>query len=208
MSQKRLRYTLIGEGFAEYEFIPKYLEWAASTFAENVQVSQTKVRLPISKNPSVSKILTGAGMMCAQTFADKKDPCDLCIIGIDLDQPDHTDDLDYHKARIDELTDKMGKVYRVYENRIIVYVPIQAIDCCTSYLQQRVTANSLELKTKEVTKKIVYGESRPDRQRIVQVVKSAVANADFDELAKQSRSFRHFHEQVMSFFENLPLNSS
>jgi hypothetical protein len=201
MSQKRLRYTLIGEGFAEYEFIPAYLEWVAGNQSIKMQVSQTKIRLPISKNPSVSKILTEAGTMCAQTFADKKDPCDLCIIGIDLDQPDHTDELDYHKKRIDELTTKMGKVYTVYKDQLIIYVPIQAIDCWISYLQQHVAANSLESIAKETTKKVVYGESKPDRQRIVQVVRAAVANADFNELAKQSRSFRHFHNQVTSFLE-------
>ena len=41
-------------------------------------------------------------------------------------------------------------------------------------------ANSLESIPKETTKKAVYGESRPDRQRIVQVVKATQANADFN----------------------------
>lgn len=199
MSQKRLRYTLIGEGFAEYEFIPKYMEWAAGTLAKNVQVSQTKIRLPISKNPSVSKILAEAGNMCAQTFADKRDPCDLCIVGIDLDKPDHTDELDYHQARVDELISAMGKIYTVYKGQLVLYVPIQAIDCWIYYLQKNAVANSLESTTKDATKKLVYGESKPDRQRIVQVVKAAVDEADFQKLAKQSRSFRHFHEQVEAF---------
>ena len=202
MSQKRLRYTLIGEGFAEYEFIPKYMEWAAGTYAGNVQISQTKVRLPISKNPSVSKILTEAGNMCAQTFADTKDPCDLCIIGVDLDQPDHTDDLEYHTKRINELSSRMGKVYTVYEKRIVLYVPIQTIDCWIYYLQKNVSNNSLESTPKDATKKSVYGESKSDRQHIVQVVKAAVTKADYIKLAKQSKSFRHFHEQVKLFLED------
>ena len=199
MSKSTLRYTLIGEGFAEYEFIPAYMTWLGNTLAPGIQVNRTRVQIPISKNPSVSKVLQEAGTLCARSFADERDPCDLCIIGIDLDRPDHTDDLDYHSERVKELQDRMGKVYLSYRNRIILYVPIQAIDCWISYVQQTATANSLESSTKDDTKKLVYGQSNPDRQQIKKVVKEAVSKADFAQLTKQSRSFNHFHKQVQAF---------
>ncbi len=45
----------------------------------------------------------------------------------------------------------------------------------------------------------VYGTKNPDRQRIEKIVREAASKADFSRLAKQSRSFAHFHHQVTSF---------
>jgi hypothetical protein len=50
----------------------------------------------------------------------------------------------------------------------------------------------------------VYGSTNPDRQRIEQTVRKAVEKADFEKLAKQSKSFRHFHEQVEKLLKNYP----
>lgn len=199
MSKSTLRYTLIGEGFAEYQFIPAYMEWVSKATAPTLQITRTRVQIPISKNPSVSKVLELAGQYAARSFVDERDRCNLCIVGIDLDEADHTDDLEYHARRLQELQNSMGKVYKAYEQQLILYVPIQAIDCWISYVQQKATPNSLESSAKNETKKRVYGESNPDRQKIENTVRSVVAKADFAQLAKQSRSFAHFHKQVHTF---------
>lgn len=195
---KLVRYTLIGEGFAEYKFIPAYMEWAAKQL-NDLQIVRSNIQIAITKNPSVSRVLQEAGLYCSQSFSDTRNTCHLFIAGIDLDESDFTDDLEIHGKRLQELKEKMGKVYKQYEDRTILYVPIQAIDCWVYYVQQRATANSLESTGKDETKKKVYGEKNPDRQRIEKVVREAVANADFAQLAKQSRSFRHFHKQVTGF---------
>jgi hypothetical protein len=95
----------------------------------------------------------------------------------------------------------MGKVYKQYKEKIILYVPIQAIDCWVYYIQHNATANSLESTNKDETKKKVYGEKNPDRQRIERIVREVAAKADFAKLAKQSRSFKHFHEQIVAFLD-------
>ena len=163
------------------------------------QVVRTRIQTAISKNPSVSRVLKETATYCAQSFADSKDPCDLFIAGIDLDKPDFTDELIHHAKRVGELQNGMGKVYRNYSSQIILYVPVQAIDCWVYYIQQNANANSQESAGKDDIKKKVYGFKNPDRQRIIKVVKEAVANADFDKLAKQSKSFAHFHKQVNEF---------
>ncbi|MBC3784368.1 hypothetical protein [Spirosoma utsteinense] len=195
---KTLRYTLIGEGFAEYQFIPAYMSWAAGQ-AGDLKAIRTNIQIAVSKNPSVSKVLDRAAMYCAQSFTDDRNPCDLFIAGIDLDGTDFTDDLEIHDKRLRELKEKMGKVYRQYEDRTILYVPIQAIDCWVYYTQHQASANSLEAVGKDDTKKKVYGDKNPDRQRIEKVVRESAAKADFSKLAKQSRSFAHFHKQVSEF---------
>lgn len=195
---KILRYTLIGEGFAEYQFIPAYMSWAAEQ-AGDLNAIRTNIQIAVSKNSSVSKVLDKAAMYCAQSFADDRNPCDLFIAGIDLDGTDFTDDLETHGKRLRELKEKMGKVYRQYEDRTILYVPIQAIDCWVYYTQHQASANSLEAIGKDDTKKKVYGDKNPDRQRIEKVVRESAASADFAKLAKQSRSFAHFHKQVSAF---------
>ncbi|WP_460910457.1 hypothetical protein [Spirosoma areae] len=195
----KLTYTLVGEGFAEYQFIPAYMEWVAISYPQIEQIVRTKIQIPITKNSSVSKVLQSGATLCAQSFADTKNPCELFIAGIDLDEPDFTDDLERHDKRLRELKEKMGKVYSQYKDNIILYVPIQVIDCWVYYVQHNATANSLESVGKDETKKRVYGEKNPDRQRIEKVVREAAAKADFAKLAKQSRSFKHFHHQVTNF---------
>lgn len=195
---KLLRYTLVSEGFAEYKFIPAYMEWAAKQLGD-LQVVKTNIQIAITKNPSLSKVLQEAATLCARSFADDRNPCHLFIAGIDLDEPDFTDDLELHGKRLRELKERMGKVYKQYEDKTILYVPVQAIDCWVHYVQQRATANSLESTGKYETKKKVYGEKNPDRQRIEKVVSEAATKADFAKLAKQSRSFAHFHIQVTDF---------
>jgi hypothetical protein len=195
---KTLRYTLIGEGFAEYVFLPAYMSWAAAQ-AGDLKAIRTNIQIAVSKNPSVSKVLDTAALYCAQSFADDRNPCNLFIAGIDLDETDFTDDLEIHGRRLRELKEKMGKVYRQYEEKTILYVPIQAIDCWVYYTQYPASANSLEAVGKDETKKKVYGDKNPDRQRIEKVVREAVSKADFPKLVKQSRSFAHFHKQVTTF---------
>ena len=197
---KTLRYTLVGEGFAEYQFVPAYMNWAAAQIGD-LQIVRTNIQIAITKSPSLSKVLQGAAMLCAKSFTDDRNPCDLFIAGIDLDEPDFTDDLELHEKRLRELKERMGKVYRQYEDRTILYVPIQAIDCWVHYVQKNATVNSLESVDKDETKKKVYGERNPDRQRIEKVVREAATKADFAELAKQSRSFAHFHKQVTNFLK-------
>ncbi len=196
---KTLRYTLIAEGFAEYQFIPAYIDWTAKQVG-GIQAIRTKIQLAVSRNPSVSKVLHEAATYCAQSFADEKNPCDLFIAGIDLDTTDFTDDLEYHAKRLEKLQDAMGKVYQRYESKIILYVPIQAVDCWIHYVQQDATPNSLESTSKNETKHKVYG-NRQDRQQIEKVAGEAAAKADFAKLARQSRSFKHFHNQVVQFLQ-------
>lgn len=199
MSKTRLTYTLVGEGFAEYQFIPVYMNWVISNYPQIKQVVRTKIQIAITKNPSVSKVLQEAATLCARSFADERNTSDLFIAGIDLDEPDFTDDLERHNKRLRELKDKMGKVYKEYENRIILYVPIQAIDCWICYVQHNPASNSLESIGKDEVKRKVYGEKNPDRQRIEKTVHEAALQADFTKLAKQSRSFAHFHKQITDF---------
>ncbi len=195
-----LRYTLVGEGFAEYQFIPAYMEWAASQIRD-LQIVRTNIQIAITKNPSLSKVLQEAPILCATSFADDRNPCHLFIAGIDLDEPDFTDEQEIHDKRLRVLKERMGRVYRQYEEKTILYVPVQAIDCWVHYVQQNATANSLESIGKDETKRKVYGMKNPDRQRIEKVVREAASKADFARLAKQSRSFKHFHSQVVAFLE-------
>ncbi|QKZ11263.1 hypothetical protein [Spirosoma sp. KUDC1026] len=196
---KILRYTLVGEGFAEYQFIPTYMNWVTKENG-NVQAVRTNIQIAISKNPSVSKVLQEAASLCALSFADKKSPCNLFIAGIDLDTSDFTDDLEYHSARLQEIINSMGKVYQLYKDKVILFVPIQAIDCWIHYVQSDATPNSLESTNKDDTKRKVYG-SRQDRPQIEKVAREAGAKADFNKLARQSRSFKHFHQQVVQFVQ-------
>jgi hypothetical protein len=66
-----VRYTLIGEGFAEYQFIPAYMNWAVKQTGD-LQAIKTNIQIAITKNRSVSKVLQEAATSCARSFADDK----------------------------------------------------------------------------------------------------------------------------------------
>lgn len=76
-----LRYTLVGEGFAEYQFIPAYMNWAAEQVV-NLQAVKTNIQIAITKNPSLSKVLQQAATLCARSFADDRNPCDVFIAAL------------------------------------------------------------------------------------------------------------------------------
>ncbi len=200
MTRKKLTYTLIGEGFAEYKFIPAYIEWAVSQQFSNCQVVRTNIQIPISRQSSVSKVLQDAARFCEQSFADTRNPCDLFIAGIDLDKSDFGE-LEIHAARLHELKTSMRETHKLYADKIILFVPIQAIDYWLCYVEEQATVDSLEAKAKDEIKKKVYGSKNPDRRQIEKIAKTIAEKADFAKLAKQSRSFKHFHQQVIAFLD-------
>lgn len=195
---KSLRYTLIGEGFAEYEFIPSYLNWISKW--HGIKFVQSKIRLPLSRPSGVSRVIENAEFLCEQSFYGTS-PADLFIIGIDLDRADATDEQVHHKKRTLELEKSLGDFYSKLKQQIILFVPVQAIDYWIRYQQVTSVANSLESKSKDEIKQLVYGSKTPDRKQITRITRAIAEKADFDELARQSHSFKHFHEQVISFLK-------
>ncbi|GAB3908597.1 hypothetical protein GCM10028803_44520 [Larkinella knui] len=198
----KLIYTLVGEGFAEYAFIPAYLK----RMAENrpVQFVRSNIRIAISANPSSSKVIEKAPQLCEQALvSESHEPF---IIGIDLDKADFPPELIHHTKRMNELVSKLGKLYKTFEKKIVLYIPIQAFDHWLYYQFYKVNskeikpaANSLEAKHQEEVKSRLYGKKVADRLTMEKIAKTVAEKADFDELAKQSRSFNHFHQQIVTF---------
>ena len=59
-------------------------------------------------------------------------------------------------------------------------------------------SNSLESIGKDETKKRLYGNDI-NETKIEKIAKEVAEKADFEELAKQSKSFKLFHEQIKNF---------
>lgn len=197
-NKKRLEYTLIAEGFAEYAFIPTYLRRLAEGY--NVQAVQSRISIK-NKQSNKSKVLAEAGTFCTAAINEEHD---LFIAGIDLDRADYEDEQPYHTAECKKISDAMGKVYTAYKNIIILYVPIQAIEHWLYYqayksgLSDSVSANGAERKSQAELKKILY-RGKEDQFSMEKVAKAIAEKADFEELTRQSRSFCHFHNQVEAF---------
>ncbi|RZM11876.1 MAG: DUF4276 family protein [Pedobacter sp.] len=200
-----LVYALISEGFSEYSFIPEYLKRLA--FQKNIQVKPGSVNL--KGQPSKSTVLSKAEFLCLKALQDEEQA--LCIIGIDLDKPDHTDELREHTNECTKLINALASAYRRYEKQIIVYVPVQAIEHWLAYQAFRVNkgskpeVRSLEKMNQKELKRLLYGD-KDDQRKMTAVARSIAEAADFDELAKQSRSFNLFHQQVIQFMDNYASN--
>ncbi|MEZ0483680.1 hypothetical protein [Fibrella aquatica] len=195
---KRLDYTLIAEGFAEYAFISTYLRVIAEGY--NVQAVQSQIA---SKNKRLgkSRVLSEAGKFCTAAITEDHN---LVLVGVDLDRADHQKEQLLHKAECKKLSEAMGRVYIDYGDIIVLYVPVQAIEHWLAYqaykinLIDSITANGVESRPQSELKKVLY-RGKEDQFTIEKIAKEIAKKADFDELAKQSRSFCHFHEQVRAF---------
>ncbi|GAB3689635.1 hypothetical protein GCM10027592_06260 [Spirosoma flavus] len=198
---KRLDYTLIAEGYAEYGFIPAYLRLVAEKYSVQAVPSSLGFKRQIAGK---SKVLKEAEIITI-TAIQRDHP--LIIVGIDLDAADHDPEQPKHANECQQVIKALGKTYKKYGDRIIYFVTVQAIEQWLTYqaykvgLAEKANSNSLESKTQDELKKILYGtkDNGPNMDRIAQNI---AENGDFDELAKQSRSFAHFHKRITEFLAN------
>lgn len=194
---KKLTYTLIAEGYAEYAFVDKLIESIAKFYS--LQTKKTPLKISASSNPSKSKVLTEINTFCNRSFQPDVN-ADLFIAGVDLDVADHS--LEKHTQQIQEIKSKLGKLNILHGEKIILFVPIQAIDYWVLYLKEKSTPNSLESKEKKYVKEQVYGSSRANRHAIEKSVNHAMQNADLQQLMRQSKSFKVFYKQLDSFLKS------
>jgi hypothetical protein len=201
--KQKVTYTLLGEGYAEYAFLEIYLKKMFDKYKPDTQLVSSRLMVAKGGISNSSRVLANLPKLCQISFNDRKD-IDFLIAGIDLDNTDFENDLPKHKARIKEMTDKLGKLYGYFQDKIILFVPIQAIDYWVFYQHYRLkndtkpSSSSLESISKNNMKKKLYGKDI-NETKIEKVSKDVAEKADFDELAKQSKSFRLFHEQVQNF---------
>lgn len=207
--KEKLTYTLLGEGYAEYAFLEIYLRRVFEKEKPNIQLVSSRQMKPSGGKSSSSIILSKIKDHYITSFVNKND-VKLFISGIDLDDSDFEDGMPKYHARIEEMKSKLGNLYSKFESKTILFVPIQAIDYWILYQKyqvdktsSKVPNNSLESKSKDDIKKELYGIVNPDSNKIETVVKKITEKADFEELAKQSKSFKLFHNQVKSFIASL-----
>lgn len=189
-----LKYTLVAEGFAEYAFIPIYLKRVAAV--KGLQIKRSSLDL-LKKQPSKSKVMQEAEDLCLRALRDQEQA--FCIVGVDLDGPDHTDEQERHTTECNSLKKALGSAHKRYEQQIVIYITVQAIEHWLFYQQYQVKLidkpanNSAEKEPQAKLKKLLYS-GREDRRQMESVARAIAEQADFEELAKQSRSFNHFHK--------------
>lgn len=197
--KRPLVYALVAEGFAEYSFIPVYIKRMAAETGIQVKLSSLDL---LKKQPSKLKVILKSEDLCLKALRDEEQ--DFCIVGIDLDGPDQTDKQEEHTKECSKLTSALGSAFKYYKEQIIIYVPVQAVEHWLTYQAYQLKINSkpkngsLEKLHQKGLKKILYGD-KDDRRKMQLIAKAIAEKADFNELAKQSRSFAHFHNQVQNF---------
>jgi hypothetical protein len=201
--KQKVTYTLLGEGYAEYAFLEIYLRKMYSKYKPDAQLVSSRLMIPKGGISNSSRVLANISKLCQISFNDRKD-INLLVAGIDLDTTDFEDDLPKYKARIKEMIDKLGKLYGLFQDKIILFVPIQAIDYWILYQNYHLkndakpANNSLESVSKNDTKKKLYGKDI-NETKIERIAREVAEKADFEELSKQSKSFKLFHTQVENF---------
>ncbi|GAB4006168.1 hypothetical protein GCM10028808_07580 [Spirosoma migulaei] len=197
-TNKRLDYTLIAEGYTEYAFIPTYLRLIAEQY--KIQAVRSKLGFK-GQNAGKSKVLKEAEPISTTAILQNHQ---LIVIGVDLDAVDYEREQPKHTAECDLVLKALGKTHKNYGNRIVHFVTVQAIEQWLAYqaykigLAEKFLENSQESKHQSELKKLLYGpkDNGPNMDRVAEKI---ATSADFNELAKQSRSFAHFHKQVTAF---------
>jgi hypothetical protein len=92
---KKLTYTLIAEGYAEYAFLEVLINKVAESYS--LQTKKTSLKISRSANLSRSKVLAEIGTFCNRSFQPDVN-ADLFIAGVDLDDIDHN--LEKHKKQV------------------------------------------------------------------------------------------------------------
>lgn len=200
-NNRRLDYTLIAEGYAEYAFIPTYLRLVAEQ--HEIQAVRSKLGFK-GQDAGKSKVLKEAEPISTTAVQQNHQ---LIMVGVDLDAPDHEIEQPKHEAECRQVIEALGKSYKRYNDRIVYFVTVQAIEQWLAYqaykvgLAEKFSVNSLESRQQGELKKLLYGEREngPNMDRVAEKIALA---ADFTELAKQSRSFAHFHNQVTTFLNS------
>lgn len=192
---KKITYTLIAEGYGEYAFLENLISRLAVNF--DLQTKKTPLKISASSNPSKSKVLGKVNEFCNLSFQPNTN-VDLFIAGVDLDEVDY--DLQKHAKQVEELQAKLGNLYKLHNRKIVFFIPIQTIDYWVLYLKVNATPHSLESRNSKEVKNAVYGK-KADRYRIEQAINKVMTTANFEQLAKQSKSFRVFYQQLEAFFK-------
>ncbi|MDR6561065.1 MULTISPECIES: hypothetical protein [unclassified Arcicella] len=203
--KEKLIYTLLGEGYAEYAFLETYLKRVFEIEKPNIQLVSSRQMKPSGGKSSSSVILSKIKDHYITSFINRND-VKLFIAGIDLDESDFEDNMPKYNAKIEEMKNKLGNLYSKFEDKTILFVPIQAIDYWILYQQKsenKISNNSIESRNKDEIKTRLYGDSNANQIKIEKISLKIATKANFEELAKQSKSFKLFHNQVKSFIETL-----
>ncbi len=129
----------------------------------------------------------------------------LFIVGVDLDKPDYENTL--HKEEVSQIEIKVKNAIETLDG-CIFFVPVQAFDYWLAYQNYRISnekkpaPNSLESKDKKAIKKMVYGDKQA-KKNIENACNKIIAKWDLNELHEQSKSFKHFHQQIESFLQSI-----
>lgn len=193
----RIRYTLLAEGIVENEFIPGLLQNLSK--GKNITFSKSSLSIKQSSSPSKSKVLKNVNLFAKNSILVNDE--DMFLVGVDLDAADH--DLSQLKEQENQIRELIPT--SIEKKKAIVFIPIQAFDHWLLYQNYKITSekkiddNSLERKPSNIIKKTLYGKSNPDGYLIKNTTRKVLEVLDIEELSKQSKSFKHFHDQLKNF---------
>ncbi|MDN4165544.1 hypothetical protein QWY31_08530 [Cytophagales bacterium LB-30] len=148
------------------------------------------IKSSTSAQSSKGKILNELEKLVQASYT--KEDVNLFIVGVDLDEPDHTGEI--HKKQLQELYSRIPQ--RIQESskmKIICFSPVQAIEAWLSYQHNKtIQANSLEKLSPRELKKLLYGTNRVNPR----IAEKLAKDIDVEHLIKQSKSFDHFYKQL------------
>jgi hypothetical protein len=192
---RTIHYTLLAEGIVENAFIPELLQ---KIHGGKLRFSKSHLSLKQSASPSKSKVFANIAKFAKESLIIQEE--DLFIVGVDLDVQDY--DLNILKKEEKKIYESLGQ--GIDNSKVIIFIPIQAFDHWLLYQsyrlerKERIVDNSLESKDTYDVKKDLYDTSHPNANTIRKKAKAILGILDIKDLTKQSKSFKHFYDQLIA----------
>ena len=122
-------------------------------------------------------------------------PIDLLIVMFDYDDEPLNNYLTKH-------TSLAEAVYRDIKDKVLITIPIQAIEHWLRYLQWKAenpdsTRNiSIEAEDRSTSKQVIYGTKKPSKEKTEAAINELFDESNMEWLSSRSTSFNHFYSQV------------
>ena len=197
---KTLKYGYFGEDNAQQLFLENYLSQlpAYLNLQGKIEFERDKsFKLKGHDKPNVVKIFPEAIQSVLSHYQQ-----DAFFIGVDLDDGR----MEEHTKLYRQITEKVTVAYK---NKTFIFIPVQCIEHWLLYLKfkkehpQSNKNEVFERVARPDAKKRMYGFPRPVASKQAEVVITFTQNMDIEWLQNRSKSFAHFHSQVINFLEQV-----
>lgn len=214
MDNQEVIVTLALEGWIEEFFLPEYLKLLESK--SNINFTRDNIANPsygktVGKDKNLSRLLRVAEAAQQNALNHKKRI--LLIFGVDCEWENAGKPI-VTKAEIDSEIDRITRIFHestpgLAKDQKVLFIPIRSFDTRIWYLRNpKAQPGRFEGLPSKDLKKEIYPFGKSSREHSINVVEKLISDQllqpeRLNLLTTQSPSFAHFHQQIITYLQNI-----